>query len=171
VTRDVDDAAAISDQIGTSVNVPHTPAKRLKGTAKPVITAADELLSAVNRGGLSHPTIANFTICALTYMYFRQLENDHLKDFLNSGNHRETFIKAMRAIITTNASFACLLELKCVDGHNVFDILVKCFFNCCATNMRRRLFKDVKDELAKPGENDAQRKKLRKLQSKSSEKV
>ena len=169
ITKDLDEAAVCSS---IAVNeVPDPPAKRIRST----IVNADEILNSVNRGGLAHPTEISLTICALAFCFFQQVkdDDDKLTKFLTTNNQREVFINNIQDIVKNDASFNCLLKIKCSHSHFIFIPLVKTIFNCCAQILRKTLCTREIVDLDFPGDrgntcNLSQKKKLRKLTSKTS---
>ena len=163
ITHDTD-LAATTDEVFLAPK-----SKRLcKSDLQSVVTSSDQILNLVNRGGLSHPTTINFTISALIYLFFQQAQSEENRSsFLKSKNQQLTFLNSVHQLLSDDLSFACLLRIKCSKDHKIFMLLAKTIFNCCASNLRRQLFFN---DSSIPGENDSQRKKLRKLQSKGCEK-
>ena len=167
VTLDSDEAAESSSIV--SNKVPEPPAK-----VRSTIVNADELFNSVNRGGLAHLTEINLTVCALAYCFFQQVNDadDKLTKFLTVDNQREAFVKNVQDILQNDPSFGCLLKVKCSRNHNIFAPLAKTFFNCCVQNLRRRLFTCESVNFIPPDDsgitcNSSQKKKLRKLTSKT----
>ena len=77
---------------------------KAKGKANSIITCREQLLYFATRGGLSEPSEACYSICALAYLYFKQIaqSNDLRQQFLQCNNQRRVFVKKVTKHVTND---------------------------------------------------------------------
>ena len=95
-----------------------------------------KLFDIASRGGLSIPTEIFFTVTSLAVQCYNAIEADESvkKRLLAMNNQRAGFLHAVSCIAKQSNFIHVLLDIKCCLGHNNFDPIIKCAFNCFAKN-------------------------------------
>ncbi|MEL7309328.1 MAG: hypothetical protein AAGK05_16700, partial [Pseudomonadota bacterium] len=121
-----------------------------------------KLFDIVSRGGLTHRSPINFSICLTIYNYFHQICSDKTlsSEFLQKERHMHLFVEAFT--VKTSALLPVLTDALCEENHFCFNILAKKMFNLFSRNVLKRL-----NDTSFVSPNCSGRK-VRKLQSESS---
>ena len=95
-----------------------------------------KLFDIVNHGGLSMPTEICFTVTSLAVQCYNAIEADESvkKRLLAMNNQRAGCPHAVSCIAKQPDFIHVLLDIKCSAGHDNFDPIIKCAFNCFAKN-------------------------------------
>ncbi len=107
-----------------------------------------KLFEDINRGGLSSPSDYCFTVCLLSYHYFRQLKESEvtMKQFLRFENQQTAFVE--NVLRKLSSFFGCQVNFVkyCSAGHLILRPMICSVFNCFAKNLKRHMNERQFDE-------------------------
>ena len=118
----------------------------------------DLLLSDLNRGGLSSPSDFCYTICIVSFIFYKQLhEANRRRTFLCAENQQAVFLSNVLQKLPSIFGLKVTFNRRCAAGHILLKLIINCIFNCFAKNLKRKL--NTNNEMEK------QSRKLLKLKS------
>lgn len=119
-----------------------------------------QIFDALNRGGLSSPTEFCHAVCLLSFLYFKQCQEDthKMRKLLSLGNQKAAFVSNILDKLTLHLGIKTMTFRRCKNGHLVLRPIVGSVFNCFAKNLKRHINTDSKSE--------SKAQKIKKLQSK-----
>lgn len=102
----------------------------------------------INRGGLSSPSDFCFTVCLLSYLYFKQLKSSEIsmKRFLCYENQQNVFVENVIRRLSTFFGSQVNSVKYCSLGHSILRPMISSIFNCFAKNLKRQLNTRHSDE-------------------------
>ncbi len=131
----------------------------------PIDESVKELWMELNRGGLTSPSTAAFSLILKCWAVFAAIKRDDTlrARFLSSKNNKLLFLEVLMQSIELDRDLDELLLgcICCTAGHTVTQNLTCRFFNCLAKNLVKSLsFPEKMDDRKKSS-------KINKLQSRT----
>ena len=129
------------------------------------VDESETLLSMLDRGGLSAPSEANFSICVISYILFQQLvcDNELFKKFLGCHRHESVFISSVSHVMKHHETFHSFLDISCDRNHKLFQRINAKLFHCYMKNIIRQVSANKSYNV----NHGSQNRKVKKLCSKS----
>jgi hypothetical protein len=125
-----------------------------------------DFLTAINRGGLSRPTVYCYTTTFQCWRIYEEIkETATLKEkLLAACNQRALFNKVVERAIEVDNGLVMVDANYCTKGHDIREHIWRRFFNCVAKN----LVKELTSAANPTNEKSAKKRKIAKLTSKQS---